>query len=915
MIPHGEAGGAAVETLDRKDTIAPAQSATFGKVLLAAEQEGVDRNALSRLFWLLNAHPRLLGHQRCLQNLQSLLSTQEFVDGLQDWADTWIDDLPAWLGAAAWAAKQSGKTSSALDEFVREPRHEHHHVMMRHGINRHASAGALWIRHHTDSDPSLPTSSLAAAGRMFRLLQWHLFCSQAQARHGRSTLEQYLRYDRASEWPAWPRPAAAVGLALRQFSYSEWDTLLESLPYEPRLDAFADALAEQKDQIVERSDDGPPRQRIVALTGYFEDFKRYFEGRPTSRRRQGGRGTGGGSTPVPGFIHFPASPFVFFEPPEPDTGDEDVPSHDATRVYIHVDALTPQASVEIETMDVAPGDDLHPVLDLFPIESRPGGIHGLWTMRQSTEAALQRNYWDRTQLTPFEVAALLEALNVETLNAAMADCPARIPCALDHEARLLLMCMLAFGCSEHDALTTRTTLTSEFEARPKGPDILETRVVLVGAGDSGCVGIAVPAIRPRYKSQPPESFSRNAEVAQRHLVLPDLTGLGAVLLMHQRAIDGESGGPVFHQPAERLRAQVKCLLAEVNQRLDVRSRPRLTTTKVSRKLPSLLARAGLDEVGVALLCADHRYEGQARLHYTQHRTDALVKAYFKAIRRMYTEAGLAFTPPLGLSPPAPDAAVGARLVVRSAELQRFVVDLRSELTQLPAPTRSGWHRYHQSFLLYTLLMQGLLTAVRPTRQPERLLAEVLAHRVPPCAAGFVLSLVEKDDQYEARARALPIPQRLLLQFNNIAAHTKSAWRWRPVAVSVPPGTLAQQAFIDWADDRVRQTASTIDPRWIARHIAGHGLPAAANFMRAYVRSWLISDGCAEQVVDAFLGHAGMGQSPARMHATFDFGRHLQEIGMRLERMAIALGLEPVPSKLADLVEHGAAIQGCTEFET
>ena len=48
---------------------------------------------------------------------------------------------------------------------------------------------------------------------MFRLLQWHFFCSQAEARYQHSTLEQYLQYDRMGEWPAWPRPAAAVGRA------------------------------------------------------------------------------------------------------------------------------------------------------------------------------------------------------------------------------------------------------------------------------------------------------------------------------------------------------------------------------------------------------------------------------------------------------------------------------------------------------------------------------------------------------------------------------------------------------------------------------------------------------------------------------------------------------------------------------
>ena len=882
------------EALGRHDTVAPAESPAFKAVLAVAAQSGVDQDALTRLFWLMNAHPRLLGHQRCLQNLASLLSTPEFLDGVHGWADAWTADIPAWAHAARWASGLSHTDRPALDAFVRAPRDHRHHVMMRHGINRHPCAGALWIRHHSDPEESLPTASLAAPGRMFRLLEWHLFCSQVEARGRRSTLEQYLKYDLPAEWPAWPRPAAAVGLAVRQLSYRESDTLLKELPYQPRLDEFADALVKQKEQLLVEFEDAAMQQRIVALISYFQDVKSVLDGQPTKPKREGGSGRGGGRQGVPGFVHFTTSPGVFFEPPEPASGDEDVPCRNATRVHILNDELTPQTITDLEVQGIAPAEDLRPIMDLFPIEERPGGIHSLWTMRQATEAAAHKNYWDKSQLTPLEVAALLDAINLNE-----PDRSTPFDKGLDEAARLTLSCMLVFGCGFEDARTIRTLSSTELSARAVTGDSLATRFVLVDEETGLCTGFAVPAIGPRYTSRLPDCFFQNANAAQPFITLPDLTGLGLALLQHQRRTNNPSEGPVFCESPAELEGEVERLLASTNRGLDAVTRPRLTTTKVSRKLPSMLSRAGVDEVGVAILCGDRRYEGQARLHYTQHQSDDLAKAYTKAIRRLFAEAGHPIAPSGLPVPPSAGVVVGARLIVTTANLRAFIGGLRTELAEAPSLTRSARHRYHQAFMLYALVMQGLLMSVRPSNQPERLLADLLAHGRLLDREDFVAALVEKDDQYESRARAVAVPNRLRRQFGHLIDHAEATWRWRPVDLAIPSTTLAQSLFLDWADDQAKPHAHVVDVQWLTRQLAQFGLPAPANFTRAYVRTWLIRDGCAEQVVDAFLGHAAVGQSPLAMHGTFDFAHHLVEIGARLERMADELGLEPVRSRLAD----------------
>ena len=52
-------------------------------------------------------------------------------------------------------------------------------------------------------------------------------------------------------------------------------------------------------------------------------------------------------------------------------------------------------------------------------------------------------------------------------------------------------------------------------------------------------------------------------------------------------------------------------------------------------------------------------------------------------------------------------------------LRAFIGGLRTELAEAPSLTRSARHRYHQAFMLYALVMQGLLMSVRPSNQPER----------------------------------------------------------------------------------------------------------------------------------------------------------------------------------------------------
>jgi hypothetical protein len=889
---------AGAEPISANDTVAPARSAEFQQLLHLAAQHGIDQAALCRLLWLLNAHPRLMGHQRCLENLGSLLSTTDFVDPLDRWASEWIEDIPAWQSICNWARQLDHHSGDGLEEFFRQPRTGRHHLLMRHGINRHPGAGAIWIRHHDDPIAASATATLKATSRAFRLLQWHLFCSQAEARYDSSSLDQFMHYDQPGEWPAWPRPAAAIGLALRDFSYHRWDTLMLNLPQDTELDAFAAALVDDKDALLEPYDSDEARQRVTALISYFQSILAMLEGRLEERRRGGGGGRGGSRRGIPGFIHFTMSPQVFFDPPEPDSEDEDIPSRNFTRVHFHTDEISPAVNAELEGQDIAPGEDLHPVMDLFPADSRPGGICSLWAARQAIESAAQDHFWDKSQLTPVELAALLDAIDLLPCSPAGVGSPGR-----KSEPCLLLRTMLLLGCPLEEARTIRVMTVASFAEAVRAGQPASTRLLLVSADGNACVGFAIPAISPRYRAPPKAALVANSHAAHAYLTLPDSTHLGSSLLAHKRSHSTDVEGAVFQEPALAMEAAAKLLLHAVNHKLDPDSRPRVTLTKVQRKLPSLLGRYGLEEVGVALICGDRRYVSEARLHYTQHPAERLAQAYSKAVRRLLAEGGhvgeLRSTQDLPRCSIASSDMVGARLIVRHDDLYRLVAELREVIGTRPRQLRSAYHSYHRAFLLYTLLMQSLATGIRPSSDPDMIASQISQHSPLSNRYATIVSVVEKDSQYQSRARAVGIPKRLQDQLGHLRAHAREAWRWQPTDLVLPKGSAAQSMFLDWSDDDAVPRATVVRPQWIADQLHSQGMSAAANFHRGYLRSQLLSQGCPEEVINTFLGHAPKGQSLHNLHASFDVDHHVREITAHLERIANDLGLMPLPSLLAD----------------
>jgi len=894
------------------DVVAPLQAPAFLALTARAARDGVDVEALRGLLWLLNAHPRLLGHRQCLRNLQQMIGMQSLMDGVAQWAGGWHRQIQRWHGVIRWATSLEPAQRDALEPFFAEPSHARHHVVMRHGVTRHPMASALWTRHHGDREPAGTDPAPGTSSRAFRLLQWHLFCAHAEFRARSSSVEQYEHYGGAHEWPAEPMPTDDVGRAVRELSHAEYDGFLEALPVQHSTVEFAFELTCPYDDLLDLAESYDAGARALALLRWFGTFLELIGGSEMGRRARAighGRRTGSRHT-IPGFVHFVAVPNVFVELAAADSGDDDVPVRDFAQIHVSADALTPSAMAELESQGLAPQEDLLPVLHLFPPGDRPGGINSLYIQRRAIEAAAQRFAWDRRNLTPFEVRALVQVLDES------APCrTGETATSVRAQASLLLRSALLLGSDLLHVidigLLSKQRLAEKTES--SSTNVFGRWVVYDERGE--CVGIAVSTVQPAYRRPESGAFASCAQRSSPFLLLPDAAGIGARLL----ALAGQRGaiaeGPVFVCDRAELICEANSLLARANARLDPDSRGRVTLVKVRDKLASLLAQAGVEEVAAALIVGDRSYAGQARLHYTQHAVSTLQQAYSKAAKRLLRDAGGPPFPassfPAAVSLPkggtdtcngVAGAVVGARLVVTTASLRALVKHLRELLEATPVRTRSAWHAYHDAFLLYSVLIQHMTTGVRLDSNPHRFMAAVLGTEAAGAMAdsktrSIVQSVADKDNQYLARSRAVHIPARLHAQLQLLAEHARHVRRWKPIDVAMPGDDDVKGAFMAWADDPGLRSASVIQPAWIASQLARHGLPAPANFHRAYLRTRLVANKCPQQSIDALLGHANAGEIAHIRHGTFDYDGHLATIDRHIASICDEVGLVPVYSRL------------------
>lgn len=205
---------------------------------------------------------------------------------------------------------------------------------------------------------------------------------------------------------------------------------------------------------------------------------------------------------------------------------------------------------------------------------------------------------------------------------------------------------------------------------------------------------------------------------------------------------------------------------------------------------------------------------------------------------------------------------------------------------------AGIRSYHDTFLLYTWLLQSLCTSLRPTSRPNALYAawNDASDLCSPVWAG----LADKDNRYFEKARPIRLVPLLETQFEHYRQHFK--------AVRSRLG-LSQRLKAE-ANDNLPlfviahgNQIEPLRPAWLEDQLHRRFAPLPANFHRAFLRTELLERDCSPEAVDAFMGHANLGESPYARHTTFDYRLFWSCIENALLSLHHELGLEPIPSRL------------------
>ncbi|MCB1954119.1 MAG: hypothetical protein KDG55_00500 [Rhodocyclaceae bacterium] len=883
----------------------PASAPAHLALLAAASRHGLDADALRRLLWLVNAHPRLIAHAQTFRNIGSLLAQATFEPTALHWAGQWRADTAAWSDLCDWMDRDRTRLShmARLDEFDRQPRRPDDHPHLHQGVTRHGIVAALW-------NTPQPNAEGQTSSRYLEL-QGHLLAACIESRYRLSTQAFYEEYDGERELPIAPIRSSAVSPAVREFSLASYAPIVGAFPIAPDTPTFATSLATFEPPLgalTARSPEHAQRVRVYvsAIRLYFQRFAQVLRGWTPPQARRRGWGGSGRKARHPGYVAYLPDSGVFEEAREV-SGDPDIHRPAGQRIYVGGGGSS-SAEDDLERSGVAPQEDLRPILELFTVEELRGRFLQLQRQRQALEARAQTLTFDYARLTPSELRAVWLTC-CRSIDAYLQS-PAPTPSDLRRaEAGLALQLSLTFGqpletirTLELDWLTPDSTISREpvdsiETAKPTPALIIESPTV--GAFDGArVIGLRLPVIMPDYRSELPDELDDINRESADEFVLPERLGIGDKVLKFLRRRTGPPGNSWRFHP--QILGSASALLGNLGS-------ARLTHEKIARCLGAIITESSGDQTLAWITTAAQRMRNEPRMHYTRHRLDRVLDAHFKATLRL---ARLLELPPprrpLGAADdPERHTWVGARFVMQRDAARELITSLVKGLStrRMDREDLVRCVQYHNRFVLYTVLYQSLATSARATRSPDRLFRHWYETRAVD-GDGIIAPLSDKDDASQSRARLALLPSGLARQFENLDAHveylrasTKFGAPIRHSSGGAGAFTLLRSAF----------ESQELTPEWITAALnEWFGYPIPANWHRAFLRTELLARRCPVEAIDAFMGHSNLGESPFSPYSTFDYRRYRRIILERLADIHEDLGLVPVASRLIPFAKRGKA---------
>lgn len=859
-----------------------------------------------------------------------------------------VELVRTWQQISDWAAthRDELKAEAALQDFDSPSTSASDHPINGTGIGRHGVVSALWNRH--ESCTAYPPDKTQIAAYRYFLLQTQLLFSYLFGRVRFVEIAEYESNDDPRERPIAPALSESVSRTIREWSFSKYDASLNNINPDCLPSDFA-----QKVQDVKLSDNN-----CDGLTQYLEsyllNFQRYFRragdvykgNRPAIRKRRGSGGRGG-SAAISGFVKF--SETSLYEQEEASTAEED--ADDVTSAtqgirtfYTHGEGQTFDA-LAAEEAGLAPHEDLEKCFLATKGQAFSKSLRSFQFQQMSMELGAQDFPWRWSHLTPGEVRKLWLALddeyrrqlaiwlrdsdstksnNTSSFAKTCGDIASNNDSRLkqDHtqqkreQARLgvmqvlILRVMLLFGQPLTDALKLQRVICTDFKGFELTVDALH--LLISGPESEPLLSFRSPALSPPYKTDDIPELVDLARSMANNLNLADVSGLATQIYEFDKfdRLDNTKKltDKYFNVHEKTVKSSIVGLLRSLDERF--------TLNAISLVMPQAIDRLTGDQTQ-AWMCLNLRnYENEPRLYYTVHRTSKLESSYELAAR---TVVPVSHQTPNTTQPPNLESSrvlthsvqfsscesvnktdseevthIGCRFVIKRETLTEKIKDLKDRLKNIQVSnSKQGMLRYHEDYLLYTYLMLTLSTASRAIDNPVQPYLSWLQAQRPN--RGLNVGLADKESVFFHKARLAYLPPELCQQFENFTRHLDyfimnlyeaKGWRSRPEedkywVVLNGAGQLENMSAA-WIKDRFEEIFEA---------------PVPSNFSRAFLRTELLERGLETEFVDAFMGHASMGESPFGSHSTFNYGLYTRTIAKKISELLQELNLVPVTSRL------------------
>lgn len=851
----------------------PIDSLAHKTILNAVTEAKLSADALRRLFWLINAHPKLIAFVQIAQNLEQILSCEPF-KALNPLQHQWLKDVPDWKNTLRWINKNHSALSMLpeLMDFFRAPEAgDTRHPMSREGMTRHGLYTSLWNRHESRAG----TAGAAMLSKQYQCLQSQLAIVVMSARWSHSSLDFYEAYDGCDDVPDIPMMSYPSALVIRDMSRDKYSALLKMLNPATEFKHFHAHIK----NLASRHAAVPGISPAETLS-FIKKISRYIDcvvddinsdnPKSPSRKKRGGGGGGGGGKIRHGFVNI--SEHAFRRQVDPSLYGLDANLGQVEVVFVRNN----EDENERERNGESPDEDARPTLALYDMSEFKGAIIRARYGEHIITTAAQRFSWDYNQLTSTEIKCLQARLSSVWEDFLMRKSLKQKEMDLV-QGTLMVETMLYFG----QTLESARNLCHREETSAA----ISEFALLYEKESTGCKiaqGWRLPALRPLYKTQLDESLQPFNRPMQESFIVPDVTGLGGKILYYLEKIARTHDRIFSAEP--KTASQMFAAVVE-----EIQDKKRITQGRVSRVFGNEVIRISGDQTLAWCVTSDMVRGNEPRMFYTAYPSEKLVAVYTQALGNLMPNIG---NVALNESPHTENAGyVGARFVATLDTVKNFIQCLKQFLMVGLTNTNNLEERiqYHNRYTLYTWLMQSLGTTLRAVNDPSEIIGQW--NKAEAVAS---VTLADKEGVFQDRARLVYLGERVQSQLNHYLMHRRIFID--SIGIQRAVAKLDGEAQLLFHLDSEKQ-AFPVTNAWIKGQLEQLGFPLPGNFHRAFLRTELLQAGCPLQAIDAFLGHANQGESVFDAFSTFDYTDYRKYLDFHLGKIFNQLKLVPIWSKL------------------